>query len=194
MQPMENIQSGLNIPFCHVVRVDIVVYMFMPFIGTNHIVDFILVPFSIIFCSVGPELRRIEQNLRAVVPHELVIGCNMPVLPDSICDTGGDMQFNMTVQNRDEFTTFRMNNGYRRGFLSIECTLPRVLRTQIAVMLSLGSCSWQEMITVKQQIARNFWHFIDEERQHEDFGVVENVTTVAKSGQPFRRNTIPAVM
>src|SRR5947209_5203210 len=87
-----------------------------------------------------------------------------------------------------------MNDRYRSSFLSIKRTLPWVLRTLKTELFSLGSSSGQQMVTVKEQIARNLRHFIDEEWQHEYFGIVENVTQIAKTGKTFGRNAIPAIM
>src|ERR1700730_17324237 len=122
-------QGGLNIPLCHVVRIDVVVDVFMPFIGSDHIVDFIIMPLRIIFCPVGPELCRAEQNLLPVVPHKLVVPRYVPVLPDGIGDTGRNMQFYRAVQNWYEFSALRVNDQSRSSFLSIQRTLPRVLCT-----------------------------------------------------------------
>src|SRR6185437_7716088 len=56
------------------------------------------------------------------------------------------------------------------------------------------ACSRKQMVTIQEQIARNLRHFIDEEWQHEYFGIVENMTSIAKTGEAFRCNAIPAVM
>ena len=45
MKPLHYIQSALNIPLNHFIGIGIVVDMFVPLIGTNHVIDLVNVKF-----------------------------------------------------------------------------------------------------------------------------------------------------
>src|SRR5690348_1104896 len=84
LEPMQDIESNLDIPLCHVVGVGVIVDVLMPFVGADHIIELIILVLCVIFGAASVELGGAQHYFRAVIVHEIVITCNAPVLPDSI--------------------------------------------------------------------------------------------------------------
>src|SRR5207248_4612321 len=95
------------------------------------------------------------------------------------------MQLNTAIQHGNKLTAFRMDDRFRGSFKPIQCALPWELGTFVAVMFSFGTCCWQEMEAIEQQIACDRGMHIGEEGEHEDLGIVEDMAAIAKAGQSF---------
>ena len=176
-KPLQESKSALNILLCHEVSIEIVVDVLMPLIGTNHVIDFVLV----LFCTAGPELSGAQHDLCPVVPHEFVIARHKPVLVDSVGDVCGDMQLDASIRDRNEFFRFGVDDHIRCRFFAIQRTFPRILCPFKAVLSCFFICGGKEVIAVEEQIACDLRVHVREVGEHVDLGVWEDVPMIAES-------------
>src|SRR5437660_4698126 len=102
----------------------------------------------------------------------------------------GDMQLNQAVEDRNNFSGLWMDDRRGSGLFAIDSALPGVLRTFVAVAGGLFACGWQEVIAIKEQIARNVGQNIGEEWEHKDLGIVKDVSPIPETGQALGGDTI----
>src|SRR5215470_3084062 len=129
---MQNVDRKMDIPSCHVVGIRVIVDVFMPFVGANHVIDYVIITFWMPFDAAGPELCGTEHDLCPILTHKFVVTGHMPVLPDGVDDTGRDMQFEGAIEYCDQFAAFGMDNSIGCGFPAIQGTFPGELRPFIA--------------------------------------------------------------
>ncbi len=87
-----------------------------------------------------------------------------------------------------------MNHAWWRRLLTGESTLPGKLRPLVSVARCFFTCGWQRAIAINQEVACNLRHDVRIERQHEDFGIVEDVTAIAEPCQPLGRDAVTIVV
>src|SRR5258708_21790287 len=111
---MQDIESNLDIPLCHVVGEGVIVDVLMPFVGADHIIDLIILVLCMPFGAATPELGGAQHYFRAVIAHEIVITCNAPVLPDSMCHTWRDVYFEWAITLVNRVAPLRVIHLIRR--------------------------------------------------------------------------------
>src|SRR5579859_1603645 len=87
-----------------------------------------------------------------------------------------------------------MDDRTRSGLLATECAFPCILRTLVAILLGFLTGCGQRMVAVEQKLTSNIRHNIGKEGQHENFGIVEDVTTIPKARESLGGNAVAAIV
>src|SRR2546429_751334 len=122
--------------------------MIVPLSGTNHVIDLVIVKFSMEFYTAGLKHRSTQQEFRAIVTHEFVIACPLPILLKGVGNVRSDVQLNIPVGYGDELFRFGMDNNLWSSFFPIQRTLPWKLRTFIAISFCFFTRGRKEVIAI----------------------------------------------
>ena len=130
----------------------------------------------------GPEARRLEQDLHAHRRHEGVVPGRLPVLPHAPGDVGGDVVLHQAAEDGDDLAV-GAHAIRRRRLDALVGGLPWVQRAAVPHVARLLAGPVEVAIPIGQQRARRLRVRVDEEREHEDLGVPEDVQEVGHAAQ-----------